>query len=164
MNITNPATVMRAFISAATIAAARMVVQAAKVRSQNRAARRTRALLRSPASSRKLSSFSVDALERHRVQLAVRRFFLIEVLLQDGSAVAAAEHVCPCDQRAVAGDFIVLDGLGGGDKAASRTLLSSTSPATSLASSRMPSMAGQSTPLASTPCIWKTSQGGRSGP
>ena len=31
MNITNPATVMRAFIFAATIAAARMVVQAAKV-------------------------------------------------------------------------------------------------------------------------------------
>ena len=36
MNITNPATVMRAFIFAATIAAARMVIQAAKVRSQNK--------------------------------------------------------------------------------------------------------------------------------
>ena len=89
MNITNPATVMRAFI----------FVQAAKVLSMASSSLlvpKTRGCPTdtgspwSPASSRKLSSFAVDALERHRVQLVVRRLFLIEVLLQDGGAVAAA--------------------------------------------------------------------------
>ena len=99
MNITNPATVMRALMFAATIAAARMVVQAAKVLSMASSSMfvpKTKGRPTgtgspwSPASSRKLSSLAVDALERHRVQLAVRRLFLIEVLLQDGGAVAAA--------------------------------------------------------------------------
>ena len=99
MNITNPATVMRALMFAATIAAARMVVQAARVlsmASSSMSVPKTKGCPIgagspwSPASSRKLSSLAVDAFERHRVQLAVRRLFLIEVLLQDGGAVAAA--------------------------------------------------------------------------
>jgi len=99
MNITNPATVMRALMFAATIAAARMVVQAARVlsmASSSMSVPKTKGRPIgagspwSPASSRKLSSLALDAFERHRVQLAVRRLFLIEVLLQDGGAVATA--------------------------------------------------------------------------
>ena len=37
-------------------------------------------------------------------------------LLEDGGAVAAAELVRPGDQRAVAGDLVVLDSLRGGDQ------------------------------------------------
>src|SRR4051794_30165557 len=49
-------------------------------------------------------------------QLLVGRLLLVQVLLKDGSAVAAAELLGPLDQRAVAGNLIVLHGPGGGDQ------------------------------------------------
>src|SRR5499426_522433 len=61
----------------------------------------------------RLRGATVDLALRHDGELLVGRFFLFEVLLQQGSAVAAAELVRPGDQAAVARDLVVLDRLRG---------------------------------------------------
>ena len=56
--------------------------------------------------------------------------------MQNRGAIVAAELSRPCDQRAVARNFVVLDGPGGSDEGRIQYLQSSTSPAASLASSK----------------------------
>jgi hypothetical protein len=48
---------------------------------------------------------------RHCRQLLVRRFLLIEGLLQHAGAVVPPKELSPSDQAAVAGYLVVLDGL-----------------------------------------------------
>src|SRR5262249_36786251 len=52
----------------------------------------------------------------HGGQLLVGRFFRAEVLLKQGRAFVAAHLFRPRDQRAVARDLIVLDGLRRSDE------------------------------------------------
>ena len=63
-----------------------------------------------------LRRLAIDAVFRHRRQFLVRGLFFVEVLLQQGCAVLAAELLRPRDQAAVAGDLVVLNGLGGGNQ------------------------------------------------
>src|SRR6476646_11059151 len=52
----------------------------------------------------------------HGGQLLVRRLFLVEVLLQQGRAIVAAEFLRPGDQAAIAGDLVVFDRLRRGNE------------------------------------------------
>src|SRR5262245_26355389 len=61
--------------------------------------------------SMRLRGATVDLALRHDRELLVGRFFLVEVLLQQGGAVAAAELLRPGDQGAIAADLVVLDRL-----------------------------------------------------
>jgi len=98
----------------------------------------------------------VDGREGHLVQLCIGRLLLIESLLEDCSTIAAAELIGPSDQCAITRDFVMFDGLRRSYESGIQNLRIFDSPETLLASSRMPSMAGQSTPEASTPCILNT--------
>jgi hypothetical protein len=64
---------------------------------------------------RALRRAAVDPAFRHRRQLAVRRVFRVEGLLQHRGAVLPAELLREGDQRAAAGDLVVLDRRRGGD-------------------------------------------------
>src|SRR5262249_31102358 len=63
-----------------------------------------------------LRGAAVQSTLGHGSQLLVCRFFLVEVLLKQGRAIVAAQLFRPCDQRAVARDLIVLDGLRRSDE------------------------------------------------
>src|SRR5262245_9958824 len=63
-----------------------------------------------------LRGAAIDLALRQDGELLVGRLFLVEVLLQQGGAVAAAELLGPGDQAAIAGDLVVLHRLRGGDE------------------------------------------------
>jgi hypothetical protein len=53
--------------------------------------------------------------QRDRRKLLVSRLFLVQVGIEKADDIVMAEALGPCDQRAVARDFVVLDRLGGAD-------------------------------------------------
>src|SRR5690349_1566443 len=65
---------------------------------------------------RRLCGTLVDAIDSHIAKLLVGRLLFVEILLENRSAIFAAELLGPCDQRTVARDLVVLDSLGGGDQ------------------------------------------------
>ena len=57
-------------------------------------------------------SLRVDALaQRHRVELGVRRLFLVQVGRQETHDLVVTEFFGPCDQRPITAHFVVLDSL-----------------------------------------------------
>jgi hypothetical protein len=61
--------------------------------------------------------FGIYALVRQRGELFVGRLFLAEIAREDGGILAVPQFLGPGDERAVTGDFVVLDRLGGGNDA-----------------------------------------------
>src|SRR5207244_12417347 len=71
-------------------------------------------------SSDLLGRAAIEPAFRQGRQLLVRRFLLIESLLQHAGAVVPAKEPSPGDQAAVAGDLVVLDGLRSGNERGDR--------------------------------------------
>src|SRR3954451_25280291 len=83
----------------------------------SRDARRQRYSMQRPwAAGRSARGFEVEPRFRDLGQLLVRGLLLVQVPLQHARAIVAAELLRPGDQRPVAGDLIVLNGLRRGSK------------------------------------------------
>jgi len=93
---------------------------------------------------------------RKTVELLIRGLLLVEVLLKERSRSRCGELLGPRDQRPLARHFVMLDGLRRRDQGRVQHALVIDLAGDVSASSMMPSIAGQSTPLTSTPCILNT--------
>ena len=82
--------------------------------------------------------------------------FFLKVLLQHAGAIRPAKLFSPRDQGPIAGDFVVLDGLSRRDQRCVEHFFVVNFTGDFVSLFDMPSIAGHSTPFASTPCILKT--------